>query len=85
MTKSYSALSNTCLHSVELMSNILHVQHNNLIFHDTVDTTHVEKEMEQLECVLDGSYGNQDTVDQDDEEEWSWDWLVSDNSDEDNN
>ena len=28
MTKSYSALSNTRLHSAELMSNILHVQHN---------------------------------------------------------
>jgi hypothetical protein len=26
MTKSYSALSNTRLHSAELMSNILHVQ-----------------------------------------------------------
>ncbi len=31
--------------------------------------------MEQLECVLNGSYGNQDTVDPDDEEEWSWDKL----------
>ena len=51
-----------------------------------MDTAHVEKEMEQLECVLDDSYGNQDTVDPDDEEEWSWDQLVSDDSDaEDNN
>ena len=51
-----------------------------------MDTTHVEQEMEQLECVLDGSYGNQDTVDQEDVEEWSWDQLVSDDSDgEDNN
>ena len=30
MTKSYSALSNTRLHSAELMSNILHVQHRKL-------------------------------------------------------
>ena len=29
MTKSYSALSNTRLHSAERMSNILHVQHKN--------------------------------------------------------
>ena len=66
--------------------NVLNVYHNNLIFRDTVDTAHVEKEMEQLECVLDDSYGNQDTVDPDDEEEWSWDQLVSDDSDaEDNN
>ena len=64
----------------------LSLYHNNLIFHDTVDTAHVEQEMEQLECVLDGSYGNQDTVDLDDKEEWSWDQLVNDDSDgKDNN
>ncbi len=41
-----------------------------------VDTAHVEQKMEQLECVLEGSYRNQDTVDPDDDKEWSWDKLV---------
>lgn len=71
---------------VEALQCLKCLYHNDLIFRDTVDTTHVEQEMEQLECVLDGSYGNQDTVDQDDVEEWSWDQLVSDDSDgKDNN
>ena len=63
---------------VEALQCLKCLYHNNLIFCDTVDTTHIEKEMEQLECVLDGSYGNQDA--EDDKEEWSWDQLVSDDS-----
>jgi len=58
---------------VEALQCLKCLYHNNLIFCDTVDTAHVEKEMEQVECVLDGLYGNQDTVDPDDKEEWSWD------------
>ena len=45
-----------------------------LIFRDVVDTTQVEKDMEELEDILDDSYGNDDA----NEEEWSWDKLLVD-------
>ena len=68
---------------VEALQCLKCIYHNNLIFHDTMDTAHVKQEMEQLECVLDGSYGNQDIVDQDDKKDWSWNQLVTDTSDAD--
>lgn len=70
---------------VEALQCLKCLYHNDLIFCDTMETAGVEKEMEHLESILGDSYGNQDAVNPDDEEEWSWDQLVSDDSDAENN
>jgi hypothetical protein len=59
---------------VEALQCLKCLYHNDLIFRDVVDTTQVEKDMEELEDILDDSYGNDDA----NEEEWSWDKLLVD-------
>jgi len=59
---------------VEALQCLKCLYHNDLIFHDVVDATQVEKDMEELEDILDNSYGNDDA----NEEEWSWDKLLVD-------
>ena len=63
---------------VEALQCLKCFYHNDLIFRDVVDTTQVEKDMEELEDIFDDSYGN-DNVE---EEEWSWDKLLVDDATE---
>jgi len=66
---------------VEALQCLKCLYHTDLIFRDPVNTATVEEEMEGLGEVLDDSFGNQDAGNPDEEDDWSWDKLITDASD----
>ena len=63
---------------VEALQCLKCLYHNNLIFREVVVAADIEKEMEQLEETLEDAYGR-DTCDDD---EVSWDQIIEDNEDD---